>query len=264
MKNKYVTLLKLNWQNGLVYRTSVIMWRIRQFLGTLMSLTIWTVIFNSNQNAFNYTQNSMITYIFLVSFLQSMIIASALNGLAQRVYSGEISNHLLKPINIFGYFVVEELADKLKNIGFLTFEIIILYFIFNPIIVLPNLPVFLIFTTWSILGLILNFLISLIFGSLGFWSPDTWGPRFLFFMIINFTAGKLFPLDILPNVIQKVLYLTPFPYLSFIQIQLFLQRLSTQEIFNHSIVLLFWIVLTGILVSLLWKKGLKTYESSGR
>lgn len=262
--SKYISLLKLSWQNGLVYRTSVIMWRLRQFLGTLMSLTVWTVIFQSNPLAFNYTKDSMITYIFLISFLQSIIIASALNGLAQRVYSGEISNHLLKPINIFGYFAIEEIADKAKNAGFLIFEIILLFIIFKPLITLPTMGILLLFLLWSFFGITLNFIISLIFGAFGFWSPDTWGPKFLFFMILNFTAGKLFPLDILPSIIQKILYLTPFPYLSFVQIQLFLQRLTTEEIFRHSFVMIFWIGLLGSLNFWAWNKGLKSYESAGR
>lgn len=262
--NKYMTLLQLSWQNGLVYRTSVIMWRFRQFLGTLMSLTVWLVIFDANPQAFNYTQDTMITYIFLVSFLQSIILASALNGLANRVYSGEISNYLLKPINLFGYLGIEEIADKLKNAGFLVIETIILFLIFKPIIYFPDFNTLMLFLAWSILGVLLNFFITLLFGAFGFWSPETWGPKFLFFMILNFTAGKLFPLDILPEVIQKILYFTPFPYLSFVQIQLFLERLSPQEIIMQSIALLFWVVFLGGMAILLWRKGLKSYESAGR
>ncbi|GIK84049.1 MAG: ABC transporter permease [Patescibacteria group bacterium] len=261
---KYVTLLKLSWQNGLVYRTSVIMWRVRQFLGTLMALTVWLVIFQGNPTAFQYTKDSMITYIFLVSFLQSLIISTALNGLADRVYSGEISNHLLKPLNLFGYFAIEEIADKAKNIFFLILETIILFLIFKPMIVFPTTGVFLLFFVWSCFGVIINFFITLLFGAFGFWSPDTWGPRFLFFMILNFTAGKLFPLDILPTALQKVLYATPFPYLSFVQIQLFLGRLNLEEIVSHFLLMLFWIGLLGSFVTWLWKKGLKNYESTGR
>lgn len=262
--NKYITLLKLSWQNGLVYRTSVIMWRVRQFLGTLMALTVWLVIFESNTQAFQYTQSNMITYIFLVSFLQSLVLSSALNGLADRVYSGEISNHLLRPINIFGYLSIEEVADKAKNVFFLLLETGVLFLLFKPIIVLPELQTLLLFILWSFGAVVLNFLITLLFGAFGFWSPETWGPRFLFFMILNFTAGKLFPLDILPQILQKILYLTPFPYLSFVQIQLFVGRLNLQEIVTHSFALLFWIGLLGTITHWLWNKGLKSYESAGR
>jgi ABC-2 type transport system permease protein len=261
---KYLTLLKLSWQNGLVYRTSVIMWRLRQFLSTLMSLTVWNVIFQSNDQAFNYSQSSMTTYIFLIAFLQSLVLSSALLGLSGRIYSGEISNHLLKPINIYAYFATEELADKLKNVGFLLLETFALFVIFKPVILFPDFPILLLFLVWAVLAVILNFFITLIFGSFGFWSPNTWGPRFLFFMILNFTAGKLFPLDILPNIIQKVLYMTPFPYLSFVQIQLFLGNYSSQEMITHSSKLIFWIVFLGIITALLWKKGFKNYDAAGR
>lgn len=263
-KNKYITLLKLSWQNGLAYPFSVITWRVRQMLSTLMSLTVWNVLFTDTQTLFGYTQSSMITYIFLVSFLQSMILASALTGLAQRIYSGELSNQLLKPINIFAYLGVEEIADKIKNVGFLIVETLILFAIFKPEIVFPSLALFLLFTLWAIGGVILNFCITLLFGALGFWSPETWGPRFLFFMIIDFTAGKLFPLDILPEFMQKALMFTPFPYLSFIQIQLFLGRLNSTEVLLYSFRLLAWVLILAVISKLVWKRGLRSYEATGR
>ncbi|NCO12039.1 MAG: hypothetical protein AUJ41_01020 [Candidatus Pacebacteria bacterium CG1_02_43_31] len=228
-----------------------------------MSLTVWTVIFTSNNSAFGYSKESMITYIFLVAFLQSMIIASSLNGLASRLYSGEISNYLLKPINLFGLFAIQEIADKIKNLLFLFLESLFLFLIFKPIIVFPDLKLFLLFLIWSFGGLILNFIITLLFGSLGFWSPQVWGPKFLFFMILDFTAGKLFPLDILPIMLQKIIYLTPFPYLSFVQIQLFLNRLNSQDILKHTVILVFWIFILGTITNKIWKKGLKSYESVG-
>lgn len=261
---KYLTLLKLSWQNGLVYRLSLFTWRLRQFLSSLMSLTVWTVIFTSNNNAFGYSQDNMITYIFLIAFLQSIIIASSLNGLAQRIYSGEISNHLLKPFNIFAFFAIEEIADKVKNTFFLIFETFILFLLFKPLISFPDFKIFSIFLIWCFGGLIMNFFISLLFGSLGFWSPQVWGPKFLFFMILEFTAGKLFPLDILPKILQKIIFVTPFPYLSFLQIQLFLGRLNSNDILHHSLIFITWIILLGLTTKYIWAKGLRSYEATGQ
>jgi len=82
-------------------------------------------------------------------------------------------------------------------------------------------------------------------------------------MILDFTAGKLFPLDILPIMLQKIIYLTPFPYLSFVQIQLFLNRLNSQDILKHTVILVFWIFILGTITNKIWKKGLKSYESVG-
>lgn len=261
---KYWQLLKLSWENGLVYRTSVLLWRFRQLLSTLMSLTLWTVVFSATQSAFSYSQQEMITYIFLAAFLQSAILTTALNGLANTIYSGELSRLLIKPINIYAYFASEDIADKLKNVGFLVVETIILFFIFKPVFVLPDAFTLVLFLFWLAGGIILHFLITLLFGAIGFWSPDVWGPRFLFFLIVGFTAGKLFPLDILPQAIQQIIYLTPFPYFAFMQSQLFLGKLSDAELIRHTISLSLWIVGMVFVVHKIWQRGIKDYSAVGQ
>ena len=261
---KYWRLLKISWENGFVYRTSLVMWRLRQFLGTLMALTVWTVVFTGQSSTFGYSQETMITYVFTVSFLQSMVLSSALNGLAQQIHDGRISYELLKPVNIYLYLGAQELADKLKNVAFIVIETVVLFLIFRPVLALPDPATLVVFLVWVITGTVLYFLISLLFGSLGFWSPETWGPRFLFFMFLDFTAGKLFPLDILPQVIQRVLYLTPFPYLSFIQTQLFLGRLTGAEAVTNSLGLVVWLGLAAVLVKVVWHRGIKSYSAVGQ
>lgn len=257
-------ILKLSWQNGLVYRFSLFMWRLRQFLSTLMSLSLWTVLFSSQATAFGYTQPEMLTYIFVVSVLQSMILATVLHGLTDLVYSGNLSQILLKPVHIFMYLASQEAADKAKNFVFIVIEAVILFAIFQPTVVVPPVQTLLLFGLWTIGGVVLNFCISLLFGAIGFWSPDSWSGRFLFFMILNFTAGSLFPLNILPQSVQNVLFATPFPYLSFIQTQLFLQKLTPAEIGMHGIGLLIWILLLGGIAKATWAKGLKDYSSAGQ
>src|SRR5690348_10170175 len=116
---KYWQLFLVTWQNGLVYPISVLFWRIRQFLATTMSLTIWTAIFSTQQSAFHYSQNQMITYIFIVGVLQSLILATILNGLAETIYTGKLSYELMKPVNIYVFLGIQELADKLKNFIFI-------------------------------------------------------------------------------------------------------------------------------------------------
>jgi ABC-2 type transport system permease protein len=262
--HKYLALMKISWQNGLVYRTNVILWRFRQFITTLMALTIWNVVFAGEDAAFGYTQPTMITYIFLVSVLQSLILATALHGLAGRIYNGHITHELLKPVNIYAYFFSQDVADKLRNFGFIIVEIALLYWLFQPQIIWPDVATATVVVVWTLAAVILHFFISMLFGTIGFWSPDEWGPKFLFFMFIEFTAGKLFPLDILPKTIQAIIHLTPFPYLSFYQAQLFLGRLDTTQIITHSLGLLFWCLVFGLVMSMVWNRGMRSYEATGR
>lgn len=261
---KYIQLMKLSWQNGFVYRVSLLMWRFRQLLSSIMALTIWTVIYDAQPQVLGYDQNQMITYIFLSAFLQSFILATALNSLSGRVYSGEISSLLLKPVSLFGYLAMEDLADKLRNVAFIIIESGLLFALFMPTIPVPTLLNLVLFFLMALLGAVMNFIINVLFGAIGFWSPDTWGPKFMFFILIEFTAGKLFPLDILPNVVEKLVYLTPFPYFSFVQTQVFLGRVSGFEIINHFGILSAWIAGLYLITSWIWKKGLRDYAASGQ
>lgn len=262
--HKYWTLFLLSWQNGFVYRTSLVMWRLRQFLSTIMALTVWSVLFRSSQSLFGYDRSAMTTYIFLVGILQSLILATGLNGLANQIYSGSISFDLLKPLNIYVYLFIQDLSDKLRNLFFVIIETTILFLLLKPVILLPTIPIFCIFVLWVLGAMLLLFFIQLLFGSFGFYSPDTWGPRFLFFMFVDFTAGKLFPLDILPPVVRTLVGFTPFPYFSFWQIQLFLGKLSWQQIMTHTIILSIWIFLAGALCFYIWQKSVKDYNAAGQ
>ena len=146
----------------------------------------------------------------------------------------------------------------------MVFEFIALFLLFKPELLVPSSSTLVIFVLWALGAVILNFCISLLFGSLGFWSPETWGPRFLFYTLMQFAAGQLFPLDVLPQLFQKVMYATPLPYLSFVQTQLFLEKLSPDEVVRHSYTLLFWIGILGLAARTIWKKGLRDYDAAGR
>ncbi len=260
---KYWLLFKTHWQNTLAYPISFWMWRFRQVLATFASLTVWLAIFKGNAQAFGYTQDTMISYIFLIGFLQSIILATQTGGLGQQIYEGEISNVMVKPLKVLGWIGAIDLADKAYNFTFLIFETILLYFVFKPHLVFPNPQFLLAFLVTVILGAILFFLSMLLIGVMGFWSPDNWGIRFLFYMFIDFTAGRLYPLNILPTPIQNTLSWTPFPYFSYFQSQIFLGKLSWGQIEHSFLVLLLWVILLALLFRYLWLKGLKSYGAMG-
>lgn len=263
MLKKYWTLFQISWQNGLAYPLSFFLWRFRQLLSVLMPLTLWSLIFANQTSAFGYDQSQMISYIFLVSLLQGAVLSTSLHGLASDIYSGKVSQLLIKPLSFFSFAAAQELADKLKNVVMTCVEMAVLYLLFRPEIAFPGWEVFGLFVVWVALGIILHFYIEILFGTMGFWSPQTWAPKFLFFVLVDATAGKLFPLDILPEAIQKLIYLTPFPYLAYIQTQIFLGRLSSEQILQYSFGLVGWTVGVAVLATFVWRKGIKSYSAAG-
>lgn len=262
--NKYLALLSISWQNGFAYRASVFLWRFRQLLSSFFSLSIWTILYQNSEASFGYSQSQMISYIFITGIIQNVVITTSLNGLTSTIYSGQLSLLLIKPIGLFKAFAMEETADKAKNLFFALLESCLLFFVFKPQLFSVISIHFLISIFWIFGGITITFFISLLFGAIGFWSPESWGPRFLFFTFINFLGGKFFPLDILPNLIHQLVWLTPFPFLSYAQSQLLLNRLSSTEIISGCLGLSLWILLLGLATKYFWRVGLKDYAAQGQ
>ena len=126
--------------------------------------------------------------------------------------------------------------------------------------------------------LLAGFFLSLVFAILAFfallmitsfvpfWSPESgWGAQFLMVVIVTeFLSGGLFPLDILPGAVQKILYLTPFPYLIFFPIQVYLGKITGDALVGGFLIASFWVTLLWLVMGWVWRKGLLVYRAEGR
>ena len=180
---KYLRLFSISWQNALVYRTSLLLWRLRQIFNTLLAITLWGAVYQTNSSVIGYTSDQMFTYIFLSAIMQNIIMATALHRLPGMVYSGELSLWLVRPVRPFLTFLTTDLADKALNATCIILETAVFYLLLRPVLTVPDLGTIFIFLIWLVLGIGIHFFVELLFGALGFWSPDVWGPKFLFFMI---------------------------------------------------------------------------------
>jgi ABC-2 type transport system permease protein len=102
--------------------------------------------------------------------------------------------------------------------------------------------------------------------SIPFWMPEVaWGAQFLIVVIVvEFLSGSLFPIDILPGVLQKILYASPFPYLIFFPLQTYLGKLPVNQVIAGLTVSIAWSVVLWLLLKYIWSKGLKVYQAYGR
>jgi ABC-2 type transport system permease protein len=120
------------------------------------------------------------------------------------------------------------------------------------------------FTVLAVLiAVVMNFFIGSLLGMIAFWSPEVWAPRFIFFMLVSFFAGGMFPLDILPIPLQRIFAVLPFAYLQYFPISIYLGKVSPSGLLFGFGVALFWSIVLYFTVTIVWKRGLKQYSSEG-
>lgn len=266
--NKYLSVFKISFQQEFVYRINFIMWRVRNLLRFFLVFFLWDTVFSDpNRVLFGYDRSMILTYVFGLLIIRGFVFSARSFEAAGEISRGDLSNYLVKPLSYFKYWLSRDMSSKVLNLVFAVFETIILFLILKPPFFVQKDPVFLIgFLFALILATFIYFVMLFLTSSIPFWVPEAgWGAHFLVSVIlVEFLSGALFPLDVLPGVIQKIINYTPFPYLLFFPIQIYLGKISGPLMFRGILVSLFWAVILWIIFNSVWKRGLKVYQAHGR
>jgi ABC-2 type transport system permease protein len=264
---KYLKIFTTSWQNEFTYRLNFILWRLRNVIRLLMTYFLWRGIYSSSVTIFGYSQNQMLSYVFLVLIFNAIVLsAPSADSIGGEIGSGDLSNYLLKPIGYLKYWFTRDLASKSLNLLFSILEIFLIWLVLRPVLSL----------TWSFQGFIgclialllalpIYFFISASARFNAFWTPEnTWGLSFLIIIFLEVLGGSIFPLDVLPSAGFILIQFTPFPYLVYFPIAIILGRITGLYLVRILVQSFIWALLLGLLTRYIWRRGLRSYSSSGR
>lgn len=261
---KYYFIAKNTWDEILSYRANFILWRVRAFLGMLTGYFLWTSIMPEEGTLFGYSKQIMVTYVLAAPIVFSIVFSTRTHEISENINTGGLSFFLTKPVGYFKYWFARDIGDKLMNISFSLSEFLLFLLIVRPDIFLQtNLFYLVIFFVSLFLAIILMFFIGCLMSMVGFWSPEVWAPRFIFYTLVSFLAGSLFPLDILPGSIYEILRFLPFAYLQYFPIKIYLGQVSTNDLILGFGITLAWIGISYLSLTAAWNKGIRNFTASG-
>ena len=265
--HKYSHIFQISWDNGFVYRLNFIMWRLRVVLQMLAVLFLWSAVLKNSTNAFGYTDTEMLTYIFGISLLRSVIFMGRTTDVQAEISSGDLNNMLIKPIGYFSYWFSRDMADKILNVIFAVVEISILIWLLKPSLLPPaSAEAAALFLIAVLIAIFLYFFLSFCISMTTFWMPESngWSQRFFALIILEFFAGGLFPLDILPVPMQSLVAKLPTTYLMFTPMQIYLGRFNTHESLVAISMAAMWTLAFFSIARFTFNKGIKIYGAYGR
>jgi ABC-2 type transport system permease protein len=264
---KYLSIFNISFQQEFVYRLNFVMWRVRNVIQFLLVFFLWDTIFSDpERQIFGYDRAKILTYVFGILILRALIYSSRSIDVAGEIARGDLTNYLLKPVSYFKYWFTRDLSSKGLNIIFALAEASILYLILKPpFFFQTNLLLLVMFAISLVISLILYFLLILFFSTFTFWySEQAWGAMFLFMIFSDFLGGGIFPIDILPDAAQKIIYSLPFSYLLFVPLQIYLGKYGLLQAINGILIGSVWTIVMYFAVRNLWNKGMKVYRAEGR
>lgn len=264
---KYLRIFSTSWQDELTYRLNFVLWRIRNILRLLLTYFLWSGVFLVNSKIAGYSSGQMLTYVFLVLVVQSLVLsAPSGESMGGEIGSGDLSNYLVKPQNYLRYWFTRDISSKCLNLAFAAGEITFLWFWLRPPVSLPvSIPAAIGFLVLVACGIFIYFFFEASARFIAFWTPEyTWGLAFLAMVFIESLSGMIFPLDLLPGSVKTFLDFTPFPYLIYYPISVYVGRISGLGIILLILKAVIWAFLLSRLARLIWSRGLRVYGAEGR
>ena len=127
----------------------------------------------------------------------------------------------------------------------------------------PDLATWCWFSISIVLTALLQFFISFTMALLAFWVLEVATFIFIAFAFEYIAGGHLFPLNILPPAIATVLNYTPFPYLLFFPVSIYLGQTSGPALWRGFAIQAFWLVAAYALARFVWSRGIRKYSAVG-
>ncbi len=257
----YLQVFQVTIKEYFVYRLNFVLWRLRRFINLIVIFFLWFAVFEHARQFGAYNKADFLSYILYANLISNFVLGTRTTDIASDINDGKIINLLLKPVSFFTYYFSRDLSDKFMNLFFAIFEVAALVFLFHVPLLPPHSP--LLFIVLLINGMFISYFISLLLSFIAFWTTETWGPQFLFYMLLFFLSGSFFPLDILPRSIYTLLLLTPFPYLFYLPTAVLIGKVAPTTIFEVSMSF-FWVAATWGVAKLVWRQGTKSFSFWGR
>lgn len=259
----YLQVIKCTLSEYMAYRLSFVLWRVRVVVQLLVAYFLWLTISSQQAVIFGYTQQNILTYIMLTLLVRPLVMGTRTSEVGNMIISGKLNYLLLEPMSLIKFFASRDVADKLLNLVFASFEFLILSKLMRlpwPVVDWQNM----VFVLAALaLGILMFFYFSLIFSYLAFWTDEVWAPRFITFVIFEFFSGMMFPLDILPGVWGWLGKMLPFGYFIYFPVKVMQGGLPMASVISGFMVALTWTGGLFIVAQSMWKRGLKVYTGVG-
>lgn len=265
MKNyllKWWQTIKVTWVKHTAYRLNFFL----QIIGPglvffFIKYQLWHAIYQGNTDIIigNFNLEQMIQY-HVWGFLIALIAqANGSWNLSEDIRMGRISSYLIYPFQFHEYHTASFISFQMIQLFIASFTLLMI--VFANLAPLPNIYSLLSGTLFTFYIGLFWFVLQYLVGILAFWLEETWIIRVIISIVSYFLSGAIIPLDLYPTWLTSVLDYTPFPYLTYYPIQIFMERSVNLSV--GYLVISLWMIILMLLIKLVWSRGIKMYTAAG-
>lgn len=261
---KYLRCSLIAFQKHMVYRARVINWIIVDTTHILIFPFLWISIYAGRSDIGGFSQADIVTYYIVSIFIGMCTNAHNSRYIQEDIIKGRLNTLLIKPIWYPPYRYMVENGYRVMMAPLFFLILFFSSFFISDLIRFPtSLETFLLFLMFVLCAHIIFAFIELIIGFSAFFLQEIQGISFLRSMLEKLLGGAFAPISLLPISMQLIAAWMPFQYLYFIPTQIYLGKITGAAVLVHLTKALGWILLLGLCITLMWKRGLRRYDGGG-
>ena len=266
---KYWHVINIGMQNNLAYRVNFLARALFGLIPLMAMLYLWRTIYAGKGEAggaiAGYSLAEMLSYYLVVQVVDALTAVNEDDwAIATDIKDGNISQFLLKPVDYLWYRLCLFVSGRLTYLGVAALPLGLFILWHHSYFVLPpSWGHFGWFVISILLTALLQFFLSYAMAMLAFWVLEVSTFIFILYAFEYLASGHLFPLDILPTGLQRVMYFTPFPYQLYFPVSIYMGRVGGAELWHGLGMQMLWVILAFGMARLGWARGIRKYSAVG-
>jgi ABC-2 type transport system permease protein len=258
---KFFPLVAVQFSSALVYRINWFFGILMDFLRISMYWIFWSAAM-AKQDVGRYDLAAMVEYYVMALVFNRILSSDVGYGISDDIYSGRLSFHLIRPYPYCLAKTAQDLSGRIGNflqaLLSLALFLIIMIALGSRARLSVNPPALLVLFNAAIL----TYLVSYLIGLTGYWTHTVWAVFLVYEILFNVFGGMLFPLDIVPGFLRPFFTCSPFYYMLFYPVSLFMNG-GAGFSFYSPLIQCGWIGAVLLLCFLLNTTGRKRFEGVG-
>ena len=251
----YAFIAKIRVQQALAYRFDVLSTVALQFIIMISTLFFWVSAYGGKEVFDGVTREQMLTYTIMSAVLTCLFTINVENRIHMSVHRGSVAVDFLKPINVFGIYLAEDLGSIIVSFFQNALPLLIVGSVF-VMLPLPRSSVsFLLFLLSAIISYAINWLLSASFGMIAFKVINMGPLSAVKHHAIRLLSGSIIPLWFFPAPLQKVLGFMPFMYIYQLPLSIYIGQINGSELVFQMCVQVIWLAIFAFVFNVARKKS---------
>ena len=259
----YLSCMRIAILGQIQYRANNYFYMIGTILEPTIYLVVWSTIANSQGGSVGgYTTGALAAYYVVWTLVRQMNVVLTPYDWENRIQQGQLASELLRPIhpvhNDVAYFAGWKFVQILLWLPLGG----IMALIFKPVLHPTFLQIVVFFfAIWG--AYLVRTVMYTSLGMITFWTTRVSAIFELIFALELILGGRLVPMTLMPDWIQRIAFYLPFQWTFFFPINALVGNMSAPDLFIGLGMQLVWILLGVITLNTVWHFGIRRFSSVG-